>query len=95
MKKTAAQEAARDKHMDNAMDYTLGIIRDNAMDYTLGIIREADLRGLDGADVAVAIATVMASCNPMLAGKVLVAVSDAIRLNPITKIITPAEATVQ
>jgi hypothetical protein len=83
MKKTAAQEAERDRHMDDAMRYTLGIIR------------EADLRGLDGADVALAIATVIASCNPTLAGKVLVAVSDAIRLNPITKIITPAEAMVQ
>jgi hypothetical protein len=83
MKKTAAQEAVRDEHMDNAMSYTLGIIK------------EADLRGLDGADVALAIATVIASCNPTLAGKVLVAVGDAIRLNPITKIITPVEATVQ
>jgi hypothetical protein len=83
MKKTPAQEAERDEHMDNAMNYTIGIIRD------------AELRGLDGADVAIAIATVMASRNPTLAGKVLVAVGDAIRLNPITKIIMPAEATVQ
>lgn len=53
------------------------------------------MRGLDGAEVAIAIATVMAARNPTLAGKVLVAVGDAIRLNPITKIIMPAEATVQ
>jgi hypothetical protein len=83
MKKTPAQEAERDEHMDNTMSYTIGIIKD------------AELRGLNGADVAVTIATVMAARNPTLAGKVLVAVGDAIRLNPITKIITPAEATVQ
>jgi hypothetical protein len=83
MKKTAAQEAERDEHMDNAMSCTIGIIRD------------AELRGFNGAQVAIAIANVLAARNPTLAGKVLVAVGDAIRLNPITKIITPTEATVQ
>jgi hypothetical protein len=80
--KTEAEKADRQNYMDNAAAYTLGICRD------------AELRGLSGYEVAVAIASVLAARNPTLAGKVLVAVGDAIRLNPVTKIIAPPADTV-
>jgi len=62
---------------------------DNAAAYMLGICQDAELRGLSGYEVAVALATVLAGHDPDIAGKVLVAVGDAIRLNPVTKIVTP------
>lgn len=74
--KTEAEKFERQDHMDNAAAYALGICQD------------AELRGVSGYDVAVALASVLAARNPTLAGKVLVAVGDAIRRNPVIKIVT-------
>jgi len=73
--RTQAELDRRDTHMENAQAYALELVRDAA------------LRGLTGYDVTVSIASVLAARNPTLAGKVLVAVGDAIRMQPITKII--------
>lgn len=78
--KTAAELEQRDTHMGNAAEYALQVVKD------------AELRGLSGYDVCVSFASVLAARNATLAGKVLVAVGDAIRAQPITKII-PANAT--
>ena len=75
MKKTQAQEVERDDHMANAINYATQLVAD------------AELRGLTGYDVAISIAGVLAARNPTLAGKVLIAVGNAIRLQPVTKII--------
>ena len=75
MKKTQAEEAKRDDHMDNAISYATQLVAD------------AELRGLSGYDVCVSIAAVLAARNPTLAGKVLVAVGNAIRLQPVTKVV--------
>ena len=75
--KTEAEKFERQDHMDNAANYALGICRD------------AELRGISGYEVAIALASVLAARNPTLAGKVLMAVCDAIRSNPVTKIIPP------
>jgi hypothetical protein len=64
----------------------------SAAAYMLGICQDADLRGLSGYEVAVALASVLAARSPTLAGEVLVAVGDAIRLNPVTRIVTPPRA---
>jgi len=78
--KTKAEKFKRDGHMDNAAAYMLGICQD------------AELRGLSGYDVAVALATVLAGRAPDFAGEVLHAVGYAIRLNPVTKIVTPSQS---
>ena len=80
MKKTQAAEARRDEHMANAINYTNDLVRD------------AELRGLSGYDLAVSISAVLAARNPTLCGKVLVAVGNAIRAQPVTKIVKPSEA---
>jgi hypothetical protein len=75
--KIKAEEHKRKAHMDSAAAYMVGICRD------------AELRGLSGYEVAVALATVLAGREPDLAGEILYAVGNAIRLNPVTKIVTP------
>jgi len=74
MQKTGAQVAERDAHMQNAADYAVQVCD------------AAELRGLTGYQVAVSFASVLAARNPTLAGKVLVAVMDAIQRQPITNI---------
>jgi hypothetical protein len=79
-KKTQKQELERDEHMANALAYADQLVA------------AAELRGLTGYDMTRSIAAVLAARNPTLAGKVLVAVMDAVNLNPITKVITTHEA---
>lgn len=78
MKKTQTEEIERDGHIDNAISYATQLCRD------------AELRGLTGPEVAISIAGVLAARNPTLAGKVLVAVGNAIRMQPVTKILKAA-----
>jgi len=76
-KKTQAEELERDDHMANAINYATQLVAD------------AELRGLTGYDVAISFAGVLAARNPTLAGKVLIAVGNAIRMQPVTKLVTP------
>src|SRR5262245_3616373 len=58
-RKTPAQEAERDQHVENAIAYMQFVMAD------------AELRGLSGADVATSLAGIVAARNATLAGKCL------------------------
>jgi len=81
-KKTQAEELERDDHMANAINYATQLVAD------------AELRGLTGYDVAISIAGVLAARNATLAGKVLIAVGNAIRMQPVTKIVKTSDVRV-
>jgi len=81
-KKTQAQELERDEHMARAIEYATQLVAD------------AQLRGLTGYDVAISIAGVLAARNATLAGKVLIAVGNAIRMQPVTKIVKTSDVRV-
>lgn len=73
--KTPAEQVERDQHVDNALAYMQTVMAD------------AELRGLSGADVATALAGIIAARNATLAGKCLVALRNAIVRNPVTQIV--------
>ena len=77
MKKTEAEKTRRDEHMANALEYAETVVRD------------AQLRGVSGYDLFISFAAVVAARNPSLAGKLLLATSQAICAYPITKVIKP------
>jgi hypothetical protein len=72
---TEAERGVRDRHMESAIAFAEQLCKD------------AELRGLSGYDLVKSLAGVMAVRDPTLAGDVLVAVGDAIRLEPVRKVI--------
>lgn len=64
----------------------------NADDFARAIIEEAHIRDISAESVAVVMAQALAAKNTEIAGKVLLAVMNAICLQPITKIAEPTAA---
>jgi hypothetical protein len=58
-----------------------------AGDYLGQILVDAELRGINAAQVALSIVQVFAARQPTATGEVLVAVRQAIQANPVTKVI--------
>lgn len=77
--KPTASAAKREEQHDEAMA--------RAGEFVQHLLREAELRGIDGGNVATILAMIVSARNPTLGGKVLLAVEAQLQKYPIVKII--------